>query len=64
MVKAKAASRLCLYLNGADPSGQLLFRSSDILWNLLENASKEEVVDQLGSLQCVQYVQGVHNFMN
>ncbi|NWS83004.1 CFA69 protein, partial [Toxostoma redivivum] len=53
MVKAKAASRLCLYLNGADPSGQLVFRSSDILWSLLENASKEEVVDQLSSLECV-----------
>ncbi|KAL2307351.1 hypothetical protein Nmel_000309, partial [Mimus melanotis] len=53
MVKAKAASRLCLYLNGADPSGQLVFHSSDILWNLLENASKEEVVDQLSGLECV-----------
>ncbi|KAI1242699.1 Cilia- and flagella-associated protein 69, partial [Lamprotornis superbus] len=53
MVKAQAASRLCLYLNGADPSGQLVFRSSDILWSLLENASKEEVVNQLSSLECV-----------
>ncbi|NXE87406.1 CFA69 protein, partial [Menura novaehollandiae] len=53
MMKAQAASRLCLYLNGADPSGQLMFRSSDILWNLLENTSKEEVVNQLSSLECV-----------
>ncbi|NXQ45857.1 CFA69 protein, partial [Catharus fuscescens] len=53
MVKAQAASRLCLYLNGADPSGQLMFRSSDILWSLLEKASKEEVVNQLSSLECV-----------
>ncbi|NXO42484.1 CFA69 protein, partial [Locustella ochotensis] len=53
MVKAQAASRICLYLNGADPSGQLMFRSSDILWNLLENVSKEEVVNQLRSLECV-----------
>ncbi|NWH94727.1 CFA69 protein, partial [Aegithalos caudatus] len=59
MVKAQAASRLCLYLNGADPSGQLVFRSSDILWNLLENASKEEVVNQLGSLECVQALKEV-----
>ncbi|NXB01595.1 CFA69 protein, partial [Cnemophilus loriae] len=59
MVKAQAASRLCLYLNGADPSGQLVFRSSDILWNLLENASKEEVVDQLSSLECVHALQEV-----
>lgn len=54
MMKAQAASRLCLYLNGVDPSGQLVFRSSEILWNLLENTSKEEVVNQLSSLECVQ----------
>uniref|UniRef100_A0A8B9MPV2 Cilia and flagella associated protein 69 n=1 Tax=Accipiter nisus TaxID=211598 RepID=A0A8B9MPV2_9AVES len=53
MMKAQAASRLCLYLNGVDPSGQLVFRSSEILWNLLENTSKEEVVNQLSSLECV-----------
>ncbi|NWU21147.1 CFA69 protein, partial [Dyaphorophyia castanea] len=59
MVKAQAASRLCLYLNGADPSGQLVFRSSDILWNLLENTSKEEVVNQLSSLECVHALKEV-----
>ncbi|NXR23974.1 CFA69 protein, partial [Cinclus mexicanus] len=59
MVKAQAASRLCLYLNGADPSGQLVFRSSDILWSLLENTSKEEVVNQLSSLECVHALKGV-----
>ncbi|NWZ92395.1 CFA69 protein, partial [Nesospiza acunhae] len=53
IVSIQGASRLCLYLNGADPSGQLLFRSSDILWNLLEKASKEEVVNQLRSLECI-----------
>ncbi|NXD18941.1 CFA69 protein, partial [Spelaeornis formosus] len=59
MVKAQAASRLCLYLNGADPSGQLVLRSTDILWNLLENASKEEVVNQLRSLECVHTLKEV-----
>ncbi|XP_071661249.1 cilia- and flagella-associated protein 69 isoform X1 [Patagioenas fasciata] len=53
MMKAQAASRLCLYLNGVDPSGQLVFRSSEILWNLLENTSKEVVINQLSSLECV-----------
>ncbi|NXA10981.1 CFA69 protein, partial [Sapayoa aenigma] len=67
MMKAQAASRLCLYLNGADPSGQLVFRSSDILWKLLENASKEEVVSQLSSLECVHalkevFVDVLHGF--
>ncbi|RLW11636.1 hypothetical protein DV515_00001504, partial [Chloebia gouldiae] len=59
MVKAQAASRLCLCLNDADPSGQLVFRSSDILWNLLEKASKEEVVNQLRSLECVHALKEV-----
>ncbi|NXE79572.1 CFA69 protein, partial [Cochlearius cochlearius] len=59
MMKARAASRLCLYLNGVDPSGQLVFRSSEILWNLLENTSKEEVVNQLSSLECVHALKEV-----
>ncbi|POI31822.1 hypothetical protein CIB84_004427, partial [Bambusicola thoracicus] len=59
MMKAQAASRLCLYLNDTDPSGQLVFRSSEILWNLLENASKEEVVSQLSSLECVHALKEV-----
>uniref|UniRef100_A0A8C2Y7T9 Cilia and flagella associated protein 69 n=1 Tax=Coturnix japonica TaxID=93934 RepID=A0A8C2Y7T9_COTJA len=52
MMKAQAASRICLYLNGTDPSGQLVFRSSEILWNLLESTSKKEVVNELSSLEC------------
>ncbi|XP_064265562.1 cilia- and flagella-associated protein 69-like isoform X3 [Passer domesticus] len=59
MVRAQAATRLCLCLNGADPSGQLVLRSSDILWNLLEKASKEEVVNQLRSLECVRALKEV-----
>ncbi|KFQ38616.1 Uncharacterized protein C7orf63, partial [Mesitornis unicolor] len=59
MMKAQAASRLCLYLNGVDPSGQLVLRSSEILWNLLENTSKEEVVNQLSSLECVHALKEV-----
>ncbi|KAF2983525.1 hypothetical protein EK904_005718, partial [Melospiza melodia maxima] len=58
MVNVQGARRLCLCLNGADPSGQLLFRSSDILWNLLEKVSKEEVVNQLRSLECVHALKG------
>ncbi|NXQ56996.1 CFA69 protein, partial [Anthoscopus minutus] len=59
MVKAQAASRLCLYLNGADPSGQLLFRSSDILWNMLESTAREEIVHQLRSMECVHALKEV-----
>ncbi|XP_032762911.1 cilia- and flagella-associated protein 69 isoform X2 [Rattus rattus] len=53
MVKAQAASRLCAHLNDPDPSGQLLFRSSEVLWNLLEKSSKEEIIQQLSNLECL-----------
>ncbi|KAM5302952.1 cilia- and flagella-associated protein 69 isoform 3-T3 [Glossophaga mutica] len=53
MMKAQAASGICVHLNDPDPSGQLLFRSSEILWNLLEKSSKEEIVQQLSNLKCL-----------
>ncbi|KAF6085544.1 cilia and flagella associated protein 69 [Phyllostomus discolor] len=53
MMKAQAASGICVHLNDPDPSGQLLFRSSEILWNLLEKSSKEEIVQQLSNLECL-----------
>ncbi|KAL0619614.1 Cilia- and flagella-associated protein 69 [Plecturocebus cupreus] len=53
MMKAQAASEICAHLNDPDPSGQLLFRSSEILWNLLEKSSKEEILQQLSSLECL-----------
>uniref|UniRef100_D4A7D1 Cilia and flagella associated protein 69 n=1 Tax=Rattus norvegicus TaxID=10116 RepID=D4A7D1_RAT len=53
MVKAQAASRICAHLNDPDPSGQLLFRSSEVLWNLLEKSSKEEIIQQLSNLECL-----------
>ncbi|KAH0509785.1 Cilia- and flagella-associated protein 69 [Microtus ochrogaster] len=53
MVKAQAAGRICAHLNDPDPSGQLLFRSSEILWNLLEKSSKDEIIQQLSNLECL-----------
>ncbi|XP_006834376.1 PREDICTED: uncharacterized protein C7orf63 homolog isoform X2 [Chrysochloris asiatica] len=53
MMKAQAASGICIHLNDPDPSGQLLFRSSEILWNLLEKSSKEEIIQQLSNLECL-----------
>ncbi|XP_074235492.1 cilia- and flagella-associated protein 69 isoform X2 [Saimiri boliviensis] len=53
MMKAQAASGICAHLNDPDPSGQLLFRSSEILWNLLEKSSKEEILQQLSNLECL-----------
>ncbi|KAM5255809.1 cilia- and flagella-associated protein 69 [Ctenodactylus gundi] len=53
MMNAQAAAGICAHLNDPDPSGQLLFRSSEILWNLLEKASKEEIIEQLSNLECL-----------
>ncbi|XP_074048951.1 cilia- and flagella-associated protein 69 isoform X2 [Macrotis lagotis] len=53
MIKAQAANKICSCLNTPDPSGQLLFRSSEILWNLLEKSSKEEIIKQLSNLECL-----------
>ncbi|XP_039193737.1 cilia- and flagella-associated protein 69 isoform X1 [Crotalus tigris] len=53
MMKAQAPRILCSHLNDIDPSGQLLFRSSEILWNLLEKTSKDQIIDQLSNLECV-----------
>ncbi|XP_078083835.1 cilia- and flagella-associated protein 69 isoform X1 [Mustelus asterias] len=53
MLNAQAASKICRILNDPDPSGQLLFWSSEVLWNLLELASKKELVDQLSDFECI-----------
>ncbi|XP_037650921.1 cilia- and flagella-associated protein 69-like isoform X1 [Sebastes umbrosus] len=52
ILKARGAETICLHMNEPDPSGQVLFRSSEILWNLLERGSKE-VTAQLSSMECV-----------
>ncbi|XP_054462555.1 cilia- and flagella-associated protein 69-like [Anoplopoma fimbria] len=52
ILKAGGAETICLHMNEPDPSGQVLFRSSEILWNLLERGSKE-VAAQLSSMECV-----------
>ncbi|KAJ1100804.1 hypothetical protein NDU88_005879 [Pleurodeles waltl] len=58
MIKAHGASTICTRLNDPDPSGQLLFRSSEILWNLLENGSQEELINQLSNLECIHALKG------
>ncbi|XP_074659218.1 cilia- and flagella-associated protein 69-like isoform X2 [Tubulanus polymorphus] len=57
MLLAQAAERLCTALNENDPSGQCLFRSVDILWNLLENGDKSQVSGQLGNIVCIKQLQ-------
>lgn len=54
MLKARAAYKICYHMSESDPSGQVLFRSSEILWNLLENGSKLEVTTQLSNMDCIE----------
>lgn len=53
ILHARGAETVCLHMNDYDPTGQVLFRSSEILWNLLERGNKEVVTAQLGTLECV-----------
>ncbi|KAF7651997.1 hypothetical protein LDENG_00102730 [Lucifuga dentata] len=53
ILNSRGAETICLHMNEPDPSGQVLLRSSEILLNLLEKGSKDEVTAQLSSMECV-----------
>ncbi|XP_029022275.1 cilia- and flagella-associated protein 69-like isoform X2 [Betta splendens] len=53
ILEARGAEAICLHMNEPDPSGCILSRSSEILWNLLERGSREQVTRQLCSMECV-----------
>ncbi|CAH1788088.1 unnamed protein product [Owenia fusiformis] len=53
MLSADAAHKICTRLNDVDKSGQLMFLSVDILWNLLENGDQAELAAQLNNFTCV-----------
>ncbi|XP_060916476.1 cilia- and flagella-associated protein 69-like [Labrus mixtus] len=70
MLRAGGAGTVCLHMNEPDASGQVLFCSSEILWNLLERGNKAEVTAQLSSMECVislkeaflyKLINGVHH---
>ncbi|CAF2057881.1 unnamed protein product [Rotaria magnacalcarata] len=49
MLTHDCVNRLITKMNDPDPSGELLFRTIELLWNLLENGDDEQVADQLNS---------------
>ncbi|KAF6022274.1 CFAP69 [Bugula neritina] len=53
MLAANAGSRVCQKMLDPDTTGLLLFRSTEILWNLLENGVHEELSRQLNDITCV-----------
>lgn len=54
MLAANAASRICQRMLDPDPSGLFLFRSTEILWNLLQNGATEELARQLNDVLCIR----------
>lgn len=55
MLHAGAANRICSRMMDADPSGQLLFRSVEAMWNMLEMGDQEQLAAQLDNLTCIRY---------
>lgn len=53
MLRVGAGNRICSRMTDIDPTGQLLFRSVDILWNLLEFGDPGELSTQLDNLTCI-----------
>ncbi|KAM7433104.1 hypothetical protein ABFA07_016561 [Porites harrisoni] len=53
MLSVNAAGLLCSGMNIPDPSDSLAFRTVEILWNLLEFGSKQEVANQLNCKECI-----------
>ncbi|MCI4381536.1 hypothetical protein PGIGA_G00253140 [Pangasianodon gigas] len=66
ILKAEGAQKICFHMNEPDPSGQMLFRSTEILWNLLDNGSREEVTKQLSNMDCIMVLKEafLHHLLN
>lgn len=57
MLNANAAYNLTSRLmDFNDHEGQILFRSTEIVWNLLENGNTSSVTNQLNNFECVGLV--------
>ncbi|XP_070566690.1 cilia- and flagella-associated protein 69-like [Ptychodera flava] len=53
MLQAEAAGKICSRMLDPDPSGRLLFRSVEILWNLLDKGDRKEAAKQLNNADCI-----------
>ncbi|KAK3587960.1 hypothetical protein CHS0354_014478 [Potamilus streckersoni] len=62
MLRAEGANRICSRLMDPDHTGQLLFRSVDILWNLLENGDSAQLAYQLSNLVCISQLRDAFIF--
>ncbi|MCJ8735662.1 hypothetical protein PDJAM_G00249940 [Pangasius djambal] len=66
ILKAEGAQKICFHMNEPDPSGEVLFRSTEILWNLLDSGSGEEVTKQLSNMDCIMVLKEafLHHLLN
>ena len=56
LLNANGAQWLCMRLMDHDPSRQLLFRSVEILWNVVEKCTDHDRLGvQLNDILCVRY---------
>ncbi|KAL5007038.1 hypothetical protein ScPMuIL_015844 [Solemya velum] len=62
MLRAQGAFKICSHLMDPDHSGQLLYRSVDTLWNLLENGDQAQLASQLNNSTCVGQVRDAFIF--
>lgn len=54
MLNAECASRLINRMNYPQPNEELLFRSVEILWNLIEFGNRKQVAAQMNSLNAIK----------
>ena len=54
MLNAECANRLINRMNYPQQNEELLFRSVEILWNLLEFGNRKQVAEQMNSLNAIK----------
>ncbi|CAF4303340.1 unnamed protein product, partial [Adineta steineri] len=57
MLTHDCINRLLSKMNDHDPTGELLFRTIELLWNILEQCDEEQISDQLDSRVTISLLQ-------
>ncbi|XP_041367843.1 cilia- and flagella-associated protein 69-like [Gigantopelta aegis] len=62
MLRADGAKHICYRFMDPDPSGEVLFRSVDIIWNLMEHGDTAQIAQQLNNLTCISQIRDAFLF--
>ncbi|CAF1110357.1 unnamed protein product [Adineta ricciae] len=57
MLTHDCINRLVAKMNDADPTGELLFRTTEVLWNIFDFADEEQIGEQLDSRVTISLLQ-------